>query len=63
MRFGIAAVIFAIALPGLAEAAGSKSACKTRSSSMYKFCMTNAHSKQAKKACKTDYKHLKGQCK
>ena len=63
MRFVIAAVVFTLTVPGLAPAAGSKSACKTRNSQMYRFCMLNARSKQAKKACKTDLKHNKGMCK
>jgi hypothetical protein len=63
MRFVIAAMIIAITLPGLADAAGSKAACKSRNSGMYKFCMINARTKQAKKACKTDYKHNQSLCK
>lgn len=63
MRFVIAGLILAITLPGFAEASGSKATCKARTSSMYKFCKINARTKQAKKACKTDYKHAKGQCK
>jgi hypothetical protein len=63
MRFAIAGLILAITLPGLAEASGSKATCKTRISSMYKFCKLNARTKQAKASCKADYKHAKGQCK
>lgn len=63
MRFVVTALIVAVALPGLAEASASKSACKTRNSGMYRFCMINARSKDAKKACKKDYKHNKGMCK
>jgi hypothetical protein len=63
MRFVIAAVILAVALPGFAEADSPKSACKSRAASMYKFCMINARTKQMKQSCKADRKHNKGQCK
>jgi hypothetical protein len=63
MRFVIATVIAALTLPGFAQAADPKGACKTRNSQMYRFCMLNARSKQAKKACKADLKHNKGMCK
>jgi hypothetical protein len=63
MRLSIATLILAITLPGLAQASGSKTTCKARTSSMYKFCKLNARTKQAKAACKADYKHAKGQCK
>jgi hypothetical protein len=63
MRFVILAVIAAITLPTLAEAAGSKSGCKTRNSQMYKFCMINARDNKSKKLCKADYKHNKRMCK
>ena len=63
MRIAIAAVIVAITLPGLAVASSSKSACKTRNSQMYKFCKTNARTKQAKSSCKATYKQNKRTCK
>jgi hypothetical protein len=63
MRLVIAAVIFVILLPGIAKASTAKSACKTRGSQMYKFCMNNARSSEAKKACKVDHKRNKSMCK
>jgi hypothetical protein len=63
MRLVIAAVIFIIMLPGIAKAGSAKSACKTRGSQMYKFCMKNARTSQAKKACKADHKRNNAMCK
>jgi hypothetical protein len=45
------------------EAAQSpKSQCKTRCGSMYRFCLTNATTKQARKACKATRSRCAGQC-
>jgi hypothetical protein len=63
MRSAIAGLILAVTLPALAQASGSKATCKARTSSTYRFCKLNARTKQAKAACKADYKHAKGQCK
>jgi len=63
MRFAIATLIFGVTLSGSADATSPKSACKSRTSSMYNYCMKNARTKQMKKACKADYKRNKGQCK
>lgn len=63
MRFVIATLILAFTLPGNADATSSKSACKSRTSQMYKFCVKNARTKAMKKSCKVDYKRNKGQCK
>jgi hypothetical protein len=61
MRFLIAALILAVAAPGL-HATSSKSQCKTRCDSNYQFCMNRATTKQAKKSCKADRKTCKGNC-
>ncbi len=61
MRLVIFAVIFGLTLP-IADAAGSKGACKDRCTSMYQFCMKNARSSKMRAACKADRKTCKGQC-
>ena len=63
MRFAIASLILVLTLPA-AEAGGrlSKSQCKDRCGSQYQFCLNRAHTKQARKACKTDRGTCKGQC-
>ena len=60
MRFIVAMVVVALAAP--AWAGSGTSACKSRCDSTYKFCMSRAITKTAKKSCKTDRKNCKGQC-
>ncbi len=61
MRFAIAGLITALTLPAV-QAASPKGQCKIRCSSMYRFCLKNASTKQARKSCKATRKGCKGQC-
>ena len=60
MRFAIAGLMLALALPAAAKS--PKSQCKDRCSTMYDFCQKHAITKQARKACKSEKKGCKGQC-
>jgi hypothetical protein len=62
MRYLIAALVLAVAAPA-AHASSPKSVCKTRCDSMGRFCSGRSTSKQSRKACKTDRKNCKKQCK
>jgi len=62
MRFAIATLSLALTIPAVEAAQSPKSQCKTRCGSMYRFCLTNATTKQARKACKATRSRCAGQC-
>jgi len=61
MRFLIAGLILAVALPA-AEGKSPKGQCKDRCGSMYQFCAKGATTKAARKTCKAQRKSCKNQC-
>ncbi len=62
MRFIVATLILSLGMP-IADAAGSKGACRNRCASMYQFCLNRSTTKAARKSCRVDFKNCKGQCK
>lgn len=62
MRVMTVSLIVALATP-VFSGTKSPSTCKSHCDSNYQFCMSRATTKSAKKACKTDRKNCKGQCK
>jgi hypothetical protein len=62
MRFAIAVLIVALTMPAAEAAQSPNSQCKTRCGSMYRFCLTSASTKQARKACKATRSRCAGQC-
>jgi len=62
MRFAIAVLSLALTIPAADAAQSLKSQCKARCGSMYRFCLTSATTKQARKACKATRSRCAGQC-
>jgi hypothetical protein len=60
MRLIIASLILSVGTPSFA---GGDGPCKSRCDQNYQFCVSRAVTKSAKKACKTDRKNCKSQCK
>ncbi len=64
MRFVIAVLILAVAIPS-AEAAGKgspKHQCNSQCDSGYQFCKKRSTTKAARKSCKVNFKSCKSVC-